>query len=183
MPHIERRSGGGCGRADRARLLCCGCGVLTQDEGADDEAIHARAAVAVDRFCRRVHDWLVLVEAGVEQDGNAGTAREGRDEVVVDRVLLTRDGLQPAGPVDVRYRGQPLAPFGADVVDVKHKWRWVAVVEDLALTFGKHDRRKRAEPLATFDPRIQDVFHPGETGVREDRAVPERTRSPLHASL
>ena len=65
---------------------------------------------------RRVDDRLILVEARVENHGDSGLSMEGRDQVVVQRILFTRHGLQTAGVVDVIHRRQTLAPLGPDPV-------------------------------------------------------------------
>jgi hypothetical protein len=66
--------------------------------------VHARALEAVNRFFRCADDGLVLVEAGIEDDRNAGFAAEGIDQVVVHRVLFASHGLQAPGVIHVIHR-------------------------------------------------------------------------------
>ena len=62
---------------------------------ADRQHVHACAFEAIDRFGRSADDRLILVEAGIQNDGNSRPALEGPYQIVVQRVFLAADGLQP----------------------------------------------------------------------------------------
>jgi hypothetical protein len=55
--------------------------------------------------------------------------------------------------------------------------------EDVGEAFFEDHRGEGAEPLTVLDAGVEDVLHPGKTGVSEDRSVAERPRAPFHAAL
>ena len=57
------------------------------------------------------------------------------------------------------------------------------VLEIFMLMLRQNRRRKRPKPLAMLDARVQHIFHIWQPGMRDDRSIAQRSRSPLHASL
>ena len=66
---------------------------------------------------------------------------------------------------------------------MQHERRGMIVLEVFVLVLYQNGRRERTEPLAMLDACVQDVFHVGQSRMRDDGTVAERSRSPLHASL
>src|SRR3982750_1620225 len=64
---------------------------------AEREHVHAGAKIAAERLAGRGHDRLVLVEAGVEHQRDAGLPIELGDERVVAGIGGGADGLQTPG--------------------------------------------------------------------------------------
>lgn len=80
-------------------------------------------------------------------------------------------------------RAQFLPFIRTDLVDMQHERRGMIVLEVFVLVLYQNGRRERTEPLAMLDACVQDVFHVGQSRMRDDGTVAERSRSPLHASL
>src|SRR5206468_7741405 len=59
----------------------------------------------------------------------------------------------------------------------------LAEVEALRGLLGQHRRREGTERLAELDLDVDDVLHVLAARVGDDRAVPERARAPLEASV
>ncbi len=57
------------------------------------------------------------------------------------------------------------------------------MLEILGLVLGQDRGRERAKPFPMFDARVEDIFHVGQAGMCDDRAIPERARSPFHPPL
>ena len=57
------------------------------------EDIHFCSEEAVERFLRLANNRLVLVERGVEQQGDAAEFSKGVDEEMIARIGLFADGL------------------------------------------------------------------------------------------
>ena len=57
------------------------------------------------------------------------------------------------------------------------------VLEIFMLMIGHDRRRERPEPLAMLDAGVENVLHVGQAGMRNDRAIAQRTRAPFHPAL
>ena len=57
------------------------------------------------------------------------------------------------------------------------------VLEIFVLRFGENRRREGAKPFAMLDAGVEHIFHVGQAGMRHDRTIAERARSPFHAAL
>src|SRR5262249_8600765 len=71
----------------------------------------------------------------------------------------------------------------ANLKPLNHEWDGITLLEPLSNSFLHHRRRERAKRFPPLDLGVEHGLHVGAAGVTEDRAVAERTRSPLHATL
>src|SRR5262249_59389445 len=71
----------------------------------------------------------------------------------------------------------------ANLKHLHHEWDGIVLLEPLSNSFLHHRWRERAKRFPPLDLGIERGLHVRAAGVTEDRAVAERTRSPLHASL
>src|SRR3979411_3284923 len=60
----------------------------------DRPHIHLGALETIDSFLGLADDWLILIEAGVENHRNTRLPLESLNQIVVERVLLASHGLQ-----------------------------------------------------------------------------------------
>src|SRR5437868_9980941 len=108
----------GKGRLCRDSSLITHYSSLPYYERPKAQRVHSRPHEAIHRLLGAADDRLVLVEAGVQDHGDAGAVAEAGDQVVVERVLVAADGLEAAGVVDVVDGPAFLAVLRADLVDV-----------------------------------------------------------------
>src|SRR5215467_12525295 len=71
----------------------------------------------------------------------------------------------------------------ANLEHLHHEWDGIILLEPLSNSFLHHRRREWAKRFPPLDLGVERGLHVGAAGVTEDRAVDQRTRSPLHASL
>ena len=71
----------------------------------------------------------------------------------------------------------------ADLVDLEHERHVVVGLEPVGDALAQDRGREGAERLAALDLVVEDVLHVGPARVAQDRAVAERARAPLHATL
>src|SRR5579862_7889615 len=57
------------------------------------------------------------------------------------------------------------------------------MLEVLMLVVSHDRRRKGTKPFPVLDASIEDVFHVGQSGMGNDRAVAKGTWPPFHAAL
>ncbi len=93
--------------------------------------VHTSSQETIEGLLRAAHDGLILVERGVEHDGNAGQVAEGLDEFVVTWVGFPVDRLQSAGAVDMGYRRNQGPLFFPDLEDLHHERNVVFGLEPL----------------------------------------------------
>src|SRR4051812_29459233 len=55
--------------------------------------------------------------------------------------------------------------------------------ENVARTFGKHDRCEWPKSLTVLDPLVQDILHFRIARVREQASITKRTRTEFRAAL
>src|SRR5580704_7214187 len=174
-------------RGARARptAIVAGCfGSWPGDqEIAENQRVHLRALETIESFFRAAYDGLIVVEGSVEHDRHSGLSFKFADERVVTRIRLAGDGLQAAGAVDVRWRGNFVALLGFHGVREGHKRRWIRFLKPLASFFGEDRRCERPENFAMLDAAIESVFHLGAARIGYDAAIAERAGSPFSAAL
>ena len=61
-----------------------------------DKNVHIGPKKAIESFFRPADDWLVLVERGIENHRHPGRFAEVLDQLVIERVGVAIDSLQPA---------------------------------------------------------------------------------------
>src|ERR1700733_8348067 len=74
---------------------------LLDQKRTDCQSVHSRASKAIYSFFGRANDRLVFVEAGVQKYGYSGGSMKSRNEIVIQRVFITSNGLQAARVVNV----------------------------------------------------------------------------------
>lgn len=94
---------------------------LLTDKRPHYECVHFRPLKTVDRFGGLTDNGLVLIEACIENDGNARESLKLFNQIVVQRVFLMREGLQSARVVHVVNSHQFLSPLWPDFVDMQHE--------------------------------------------------------------
>src|ERR1039458_7939130 len=167
-------------------LMMSGLGLdfrLAREKRANGQHIHLGSLEAVDRLLWCAYNRLILVEARVQDHRDPGFPAKRLDQIVVQRILFSRHGLQSASVVHVVHGAEAFPLLRANFVHMQHVGRWMIVLEILVLRIGQYRRRKGTEPLTVFDASVQHILHIGQAGVRDDRAIAEGARSPLHASL
>ena len=85
--------------------------------------------------------------------------------------------------VDVRDRGHDGSFLGPNRVDLQHEGIGHGTNKVLVERGLVHRRGKRTEALSELDAGVDDFPHVRAPGVRDDAAVAERARTPLHPSL
>jgi len=116
-------------------------------------------------------NWFIFVEAGIQEHGNSGFALEGANQFVVERILLGADALQTAGVIDVIHGAESLALLRPDFLDVQHEGRGMIMLEILVLLVRENRRREGTKPLPMLDARVENVFHVGQAGMSNNRAI------------
>ena len=108
---------------------------------------------------------------------------EGVEDPIEVRVLLGRDGLHPAGAVQMRHRGGFVRP--QRLVGVEHEGAFLHAqrLEPLAERLLFYNGRKGTEFFAEFDLGIEVVLHLGTARIGEDRAGAEGARAPFIAAV
>src|SRR6476646_45730 len=79
--------------------------------------------------------------------------------------------------------GDQVALFRADRVDLHHEWHIAIELEPLGDRLAENGRRERPKRLPALDLEVEDLLHVRAARVAQNRAVAERPRAPLHASL
>src|SRR5690606_26585285 len=136
-------------------------------------------------FRRRVDDrFLMHVEAGVDQHRHAGQLGIGRENVVVQRVLLTADHLGARRPVDMHHGGNALAPLVMHLAGDGHEpggvKRLRRQVEDPGRIDIAYHRRERHE-IGAVQPLVQDLVDLGFDRRSHDGASAKRAWPVFHA--
>ena len=85
--------------------------ILLTKKRSDHKYVHLRPEKTFDGLRRLTHDRLVLVEARVENDGDPGLLLEHLDQIVIQRILLACDRLQPTRIVHVVHGRETLSPL------------------------------------------------------------------------
>src|SRR5262249_19685772 len=145
--------------------------------------VHVRALETVNRLLRLTNNRLIVIERRVQDDGNAGQISKFANQPPIAGVGGTADGLQPAGAVNVRGRGDRIALFRTDGISKGHEWRWLAALEILSNRFFQNGRRERTEHFAVLDARVESLFHFRAARVHDDTAISQRARTPFGPSL
>src|SRR5262249_44987937 len=122
------------------------------------------------------------VEAGVDDDGDAGALVELPDHVVVARAGGAVHGLDARRVVEVGDGGGG-GGGGPGRGREQHVGGGGGGGGPRAGPLPQHRRRERAEALAELDLEVDLVAVLGMAGVAEDAAVAERARAELHALL
>src|SRR6202521_3731150 len=159
------------------------CSRFRDQKVAQHKRIHLRAQKTIERFFGPAHDWLVVVEGGVEHDGNTRGVTESANQLPVARIGFSPDGLQAAGSVDVRRRRNLFALFRAHGIRERHERRGMRFREPLARGFREDGWRERAEDFAVLDSPVQNLFHLHTPRVSDDAPVAERSRTPFSPAL
>src|SRR6185437_14343669 len=102
---------------------------------ADRQPIHARAFETVNRLFRFANDWLILVEAGIQNDRNSRPTLKRSDQIVIQRVFLAAYSLQPARVIHMIDRTKLRPLLGANLVNMQHEGRRMVVLEIFMLSF------------------------------------------------
>src|SRR5246500_4691761 len=178
--------------------------ILDEIAAAGRQYVDLRAHEAAEGILGRAYDRLAThVEAGVDQDGASGQSVKASDEIVVKWIGFAMHRLHAGGIIDVRNRRdagtrhvelvdpeQPLLlarHFAAmalvDRSDHEHVGTVHIDVEPLRDVLAQDRRRKRAKALAILDLQIELLLHLRVARIGEDRAIAERARTKLHASL
>src|SRR5208337_249306 len=89
---------------------------LAREKGPDRQHIHLGSLETIDGFLRRAHDRLVLVETRVQDHRSPGFPAKGLDQIVIERVLFPRHGLQSPGVIDVVHGAQALPLLRTNLV-------------------------------------------------------------------
>ena len=145
--------------------------------------VHLRPEEAVERLLRPVHDRLVLVERGVEQDRHASLLLERPNELPVERIGLAADGLEPAAAVHMRHGRDDPTLVRPHRVDLDHERVGYGAHEIVVEGLFEDRRRERPELLPELDLRVDGFPHVGPARVGQDAPVAERPGAPLHPPL
>jgi hypothetical protein len=129
------------------------------------------------RLLGSIDDRLVLVEARVQQNADAGAPAKLLDQLVVQGILVTRDRLEAAGAVHVGYGRQSFARLRPDLHHVHHE-RALDVLLEVAPHQLPEDRRSEGpERLAPLDLHVDQVLHVRSVGFARIERFP-RARGP-----
>ena len=102
---------------------CVPCrGGMPPDNGVvDDNYVHARAKKAAQCLLGRIHDWLVLIEARVEQYWYPRKGLKFRDQTVVPRICPGVHGLKATAAVGVSDSWEDITLVRPHWIDLLHE--------------------------------------------------------------
>ncbi len=147
------------------------------------QAIHIGAQETLNRLFRRSYHRFVFIERRIQQNRDPGPAEELRDQSVVQRVRLLRDTLQSSAAIDVSDCRDLFTDLWSDREYFLHVRSGFIDFEPPGNLFFQDAWGERPELLAEFDPQIDNVPHIRATWVCQERPVPKRSRTELHATL
>src|SRR5439155_22239030 len=87
----------------------------------EDKDVHFRAQKAIERLLWAANHWFVFIEGSIQDDGNGRQAGEFRDQLMVKRIRVGMDGLQPARAIHVTHSRKQGAFFRANLEDLHHE--------------------------------------------------------------
>lgn len=103
--------------------------------------------------------------------------------MVVKRIGLSMNGLEPSGAIDMADRGNERAFLRANLENLHHERDVVVGLEPIRDKFAQDRGSKGAKGFATLDFGIEDVLHVGAARVAEDGAIAKGARAPFEAAL
>ena len=71
----------------------------------EDKDVHFRAQKTIERFFGTAHHRFIFVEGSIQNDRNGSQTAELGDQLMVKRIRVGMDGLQPARAVHVTNGG------------------------------------------------------------------------------
>src|SRR5215469_5014306 len=156
---------------------------LVQQEAADGKKVHLGAQEAVDCLGRCLHDRLIFIERGVQKDGHAGFFFEAANQLPIQPVHVSLNGLESAGSITMRHGRNSVSLLRLYLICHDHEGGWVVGLEVFAHLLRKNGWTEWSEWLAILDAAVQNGFHVWTARIREDASVPQSTRAKFHAAL
>src|SRR5437773_2376520 len=88
---------------------------LESQERTDRDPVHVRSEKTINRLCRRVHDRLVLVERGVDENRHSADLAETLQKLPVERADVPLDRLETPGAIGMGHSRNALTLLGLDL--------------------------------------------------------------------
>src|SRR5439155_12703138 len=104
----------------RRLSLPCVCR-FGDEKWSDGQTVHVGTQEAVERLRGCIHDRLVFVERGIDQNRDATQLAESLQQLPIEWAHVSFDGLQAARAVLMRHRGNQVALVRLDLVGLHHK--------------------------------------------------------------
>src|SRR5439155_13807428 len=158
--------------------------LLGENEVAHNKSVDARAHEALISISRAADYRLTAhIERSINNHRNTRDPLELFDQIIVERVLLSRHCLHAPRAVLVRDCREQVALVCEHIRHKQHERTIAIQIEVAAHRFAQDRRSEGTKPLAEFDLAVDYILHLRIARVGENRARSESARPELHSTL